>query len=84
MSTKDENTPKDLPLRTIRSKLNAPPAGKVTQRHIAAIAKAAEKLNARIALKNGMVIGPSGLEDLWFPSEAETGKPSPLRSDSIN
>jgi hypothetical protein len=61
-----------------------PPADKWTERHIAAFAKAAANIDARIVFRNGMVIGPNGLEDLWFPSEAETGKLSPLRSDAIN
>jgi hypothetical protein len=51
------------PLRTIRSKLNVPPAEKVTQAHINALAKSAAKLNVRILLKNGLRISPDGSVD---------------------
>lgn len=86
MDPSDESRPADCtaPLRTIRSRRNVPPADKVTEGQIAALAAAARKRGIRIALRNGMVIGPDGLEDLWAPWEVETGKLSPGRSTAIN
>ncbi len=51
------------PLRTIRLKASVPLAEKVTQAHIAALAKSAAKMNVRILLKNGLRISPDGSVD---------------------
>ena len=57
---RSSGTPK---LRTIRLKRVVPPADKITQGQINALAKAAAKRNVRVLLSNGLRISPDGTVD---------------------
>ena len=64
------------PFRTMRSKIQVPPADKTTAKHIAAFAKAAQCHNAKILLQNGLRISPDGTVDR--PSKITHSEANPM------